>query len=240
MSYGVAASRMVQLQAVKSRQQFYKISLLALVFTLTVVLGNVSLRFIPVSFNQAIGATTPVFTAALAYAIMHTREAPRVYLSLIPVVAGVVVASGAEPLFNMLGFLAAVTAACARALKSVLQGLMLADSHERMDSLSLLMYMAPVAVVALIPTTLLFEPDAPSVAMELGKNGSEWRRSRQHPGGVQPIPAASRRVALTLPARPALPAPPCCQASGSSSSSTPSSPTLSTSPTSWSPSTPAP
>jgi drug/metabolite transporter (DMT)-like permease len=174
MSYGVAASRMVQLQAVKSRQQFYKISLLALVFTLTVVLGNVSLRFIPVSFNQAIGATTPVFTAALAYAIMHTREAPRVYLSLIPVVAGVVVASGAEPLFNMLGFLAAVTAACARALKSVLQGLMLADSHERMDSLSLLMYMAPVAVVALIPTTLLFEPDAPSVAMELGKNGSFW------------------------------------------------------------------
>lgn len=52
MSYTVAASRCVPLQAVKSRQQFYKISLLALIFCLTVVLGNVSLRFIPVSFNQ--------------------------------------------------------------------------------------------------------------------------------------------------------------------------------------------
>jgi drug/metabolite transporter (DMT)-like permease len=50
----------------QSRQQFWKISLLALIFCLTVVLGNVSLKFIPVSFNQAIGATTPAFTAALA------------------------------------------------------------------------------------------------------------------------------------------------------------------------------
>ncbi|EFN57667.1 hypothetical protein CHLNCDRAFT_20807 [Chlorella variabilis] len=174
MSYAVAASRCVTLQPVKSRQQFYKISLLALIFCLTVVLGNVSLKFIPVSFNQAIGATTPVFTAALAYAIMHTRESPIVYVSLLPVVVGVVIASGAEPMFNMAGFLAAVTAACARALKSVLQGLMLADSNERMDSLSLLMYMAPVAVVALIPTTLFFEPDAPTLAMELGQNGTFW------------------------------------------------------------------
>jgi drug/metabolite transporter (DMT)-like permease len=173
MSYAVAASRMVPLQAVKSRQQFYKISLLALIFCLTVVLGNVSLKFIPVSFNQAIGATTPAFTAGLALVLMRARETRIVYLSLLPVIVGVVIASGAEPMFNMIGFLAAVTAACARALKSVLQGLMLSDSNERMDSLSLLMYMAPVAVVALIPTTLFFEPDAPSLAMELGQNGSE-------------------------------------------------------------------
>ncbi|PSC75246.1 putative sugar phosphate phosphate translocator [Micractinium conductrix] len=174
MSYGVAASRLVTLQPVTSRRQFYKISLLALIFCLTVVLGNVSLKFIPVSFNQAIGATTPAFTALLAWTVMHTRETPPVYASLVPVVVGVVIASGAEPMFNMVGFLAAVTAASARALKSVLQGLMLSDSHERMDSLSLLMYMAPVAVVALIPTTLFFEPDAAAQAIELGRNGMFW------------------------------------------------------------------
>lgn len=174
MSYCVAASRLVTLQPVTSRRQFYKISLLALIFCLTVVLGNVSLKFIPVSFNQAIGATTPAFTALLAWMVMHQRESPAVYASLVPVVVGVVIASGAEPLFNMGGFIAAVTAASARALKSVLQGVMLSDANERMDSLSLLMYMAPVAVVALIPTTLFFEPDAASLAIELGSNGSEW------------------------------------------------------------------
>jgi hypothetical protein len=104
---------------------------------------------------------------------MNARETPVVYLSLVPVVVGVIMASGAEPMFNMIGSVAAVTAACARALKSVLQGLMLSDNNERMDSLSLLMYMAPIAVVALTPTTLIFEPDAPSLAMELGQNGSE-------------------------------------------------------------------
>ena len=121
MSYAVAASRMVPLQPVKSRRQFVKISLLALIFCFTVVLGNISLRFIPVSFNQAIGATTPAFTALLAVAMNAPRETRPVYLSLIPVVVGIVIASGAEPMFNLIGFMAAVTATGARAFKSVLQ-----------------------------------------------------------------------------------------------------------------------
>ena len=48
---------------------------------------------------------------------------------------------------------------------------MLSDSNEKMDSLSLLMYMAPVAVVALIPTMLFFEPEAAAMALELGQSG---------------------------------------------------------------------
>jgi len=44
-----------------------KIAVLALVFVTSVVGGNISLRFIPVSFNQAIGATTPFFTAMVCF-----------------------------------------------------------------------------------------------------------------------------------------------------------------------------
>lgn len=50
--------------------------------------GNVSLRFIPVSFNQAIGATTPFFTALLSLFIMRQKETLEVYLTLIPIVLG--------------------------------------------------------------------------------------------------------------------------------------------------------
>ena len=39
--------------AIKSRDQMVKVSVLALVFCLSIVLANLSLRFIPVSFNQA-------------------------------------------------------------------------------------------------------------------------------------------------------------------------------------------
>lgn len=174
MSYGLAASGMVTLQPVKSKQQFYKIASLALIFCVTVVLGNVSLRFIPVSFNQALGATTPAFTAVLAAVMLGHRETRGVYMSLIPVVVGIVIASGAEPMFNIIGFAAALTATAGRALKSVLQGLMLSDSSEKMDSLSLLLYMAPVAAAALVPITLFFEPTALANAMVLGRSGGFW------------------------------------------------------------------
>ena len=46
------------------------------------------------------------------------------YAALIPVVLGVVVASGFEPSFNLVGFTAAITATVARALKTVLQGVL--------------------------------------------------------------------------------------------------------------------
>jgi drug/metabolite transporter (DMT)-like permease len=171
MSYALAISGTVSLQPVKSRRQFYKIATLAIVFCVAVVLGNVSLKFIPVSFNQAIGATTPAFTALLAALMLGHRETKSVYLSLVPVIIGIVIASGAEPMFNVVGFCAALTATAARALKSVLQGLMLSDSSEKMDSLSLLLYMAPVATAALVPITLYFEPTALANALVLGQTG---------------------------------------------------------------------
>ena len=43
---------------------------------------------------QAIGATTPLCTAILAFVMLGQTESRRVYLALIPVVAGVVLATG--------------------------------------------------------------------------------------------------------------------------------------------------
>lgn len=102
------------------------------------------------------------------------HESRGVYLSLIPVVVGIVIASGAEPMFNIIGFAAALCATAGRALKSVLQGIMLSDSSEKMDSLSLLLYMAPVAAAALVPIVLYFEPTALANALILGRNGGFW------------------------------------------------------------------
>ncbi len=70
---------------------------------------------------QAIGATTPAFTAALSLLLLNNRETGRTYAALLPVIIGIVIATGAEPSFNMAGFSASVIATAARALKSVLQ-----------------------------------------------------------------------------------------------------------------------
>lgn len=152
--------RLVPPVKLHSREQLKRVGLLGAVFCLSVVLGNVSLRFIPVSFTQAIGATTPFFTAVLAYALQRRTESASTYLTLVPVVVGVVVASKAEPSFNLAGFVAAISATAARALKSVLQGALLSSESEKIDSQNLLRFMAPTAAFILLPCAIVAEGGA--------------------------------------------------------------------------------
>lgn len=90
----IAWLKVVPMQTIRSRVQFLKIAALSLVFCVSVVFGNISLRYLPVSFNQAVGATTPFFTAVFAYVMTFKREAWVTYLALVPVVTGVIIASG--------------------------------------------------------------------------------------------------------------------------------------------------
>ncbi|KAK3031365.1 hypothetical protein RJ639_036073 [Escallonia herrerae] len=163
----------VPLQMVRSRVQFTKISALSLVFCTSVVSGNVSLRYLPVSFNQAIGSTTPFFTAVFAYLMTAKREAWLTYLTLVPVVTGVIIASGGEPSFHLFGFIICVGATAARALKSVLQGILLTSDGEKLNSMNLLLYMAPIAVVFLLPATLLMEENVVGITIALARKDTK-------------------------------------------------------------------
>ncbi|XP_062181345.1 probable sugar phosphate/phosphate translocator At3g11320 [Phragmites australis] len=152
-----------------SRGQLVRVAVLGAVFCASVVAGNVSLRYLPVSFNQAVGATTPFFTAVLAYAVAARTEACATYAALLPVVAGVVIATGGEPSFHLFGFIMCVGATAGRALKTVLQGILLSSEEEKLNSMDLLRYMAPVAVILLVPATLIMEREALGVAAALAR-----------------------------------------------------------------------
>ncbi|BBG98026.1 Nucleotide-sugar transporter family protein [Prunus dulcis] len=171
LSYiAIAWMKMVPMQTIRSRVQFLKITALSLVFCVSVVFGNISLRYLPVSFNQAIGATTPFFTAVFAYFMTLKREAWLTYLTLVPVVTGVIIASGGEPSFHLFGFLICVAATAARALKSVLQGILLSSEGEKLNSMNLLLYMAPIAVVFLLPATLIMEENVVGITLALARD----------------------------------------------------------------------
>ncbi|KAL2321614.1 hypothetical protein Fmac_025993 [Flemingia macrophylla] len=159
-AYSCAATRflhLVPLQHLHSRHQFLKILALSFIFCFSVVCGNTSLRYLPVSFNQAVGATTPFFTAVFAFLITCRTETAPVYLALVPVVLGIVVASNSEPLFHLFGFLVCVGSTAGRALKSVVQGILLTSDAEKLHSMNLLLYMAPLAAFILLPFTLYIE-----------------------------------------------------------------------------------
>lgn len=161
--------KIVPLQTVKSRSQLAKIATLSTVFCGSVVGGNISLRYLPVSFNQAVGATTPFFTALFAYLMTFKREAWVTYATLVPVVAGVVIASEGEPGFHLYGFIMCISATAARAFKSVLQGILLSSEGERLNSMNLLLYMSPIAVLVLLPAALIMEPKVLEVIVSLGR-----------------------------------------------------------------------
>ncbi|XP_048138725.1 probable sugar phosphate/phosphate translocator At3g10290 [Rhodamnia argentea] len=161
--------KLVPLQLIKSRPQFIKIATLSVVFCASVVGGNVSLRYLPVSFNQAVGATTPFFTAVFAYLMTFKREAWVTYAALVPVVTGVVIASGGEPSFHLFGFIMCISATAARAFKSVLQGVLLSSEGEKLNSMNLLLYMSPIAVLVLLPSTLIMEPNVLEATLSLGR-----------------------------------------------------------------------
>ncbi|KAI4372951.1 hypothetical protein MLD38_011129 [Melastoma candidum] len=171
LSYvAIAWMKMVPMQTLRSRVQFFKIAALSLVFCISVVFGNISLRFLPVSFNQAVGATTPFFTAVFAYIMTFKREEWITYLTLVPVVTGVIIASGGEPSFHLFGFIMCISATAARALKSVLQGILLSSEGEKLNSMNLLLYMAPIAVVFLLPATLIMEKNVVGITVSLARD----------------------------------------------------------------------
>ncbi|KAK4481691.1 hypothetical protein RD792_012599 [Penstemon davidsonii] len=160
--------KIVPIQRIKSRSQFLRIATLSIVFCGSVVGGNISLRYLPVSFNQAVGATTPFFTALFAYFMTLKKEAWITYACLVPVVAGVVIASGGEPSFHLYGFIMCISATAARAFKSVLQGVLLSNEGEKLNSMNLMLYMSPIAVVVLLPAALVMEPNVLEVVVSLG------------------------------------------------------------------------
>lgn len=156
----LSLARITTLKPIKNSVQLGKVWVLSCIFCLTIVLGNASLRFIPVSFNQAIGSTTAFFTAILAFFFQGARESNLTYVALLPIAAGVMIASGGEPLFHSLGFSLALTATAGRAAKSVVQSILMTDPSEKLDPLSLLLYMSSICVVLLVPATLVLEPTA--------------------------------------------------------------------------------
>jgi drug/metabolite transporter (DMT)-like permease len=67
------------------------------------------------------GAITPAMTAAFAFALLGTVETWATLGTLVPVMAGIVLAAGFEPSYSAVGLAACMGAAAARALKAVLQ-----------------------------------------------------------------------------------------------------------------------
>eukprot|EP00427_Karlodinium_veneficum_P011773 CAMPEP_0169084808 /NCGR_PEP_ID=MMETSP1015-20121227/12823_1 /TAXON_ID=342587 /ORGANISM="Karlodinium micrum, Strain CCMP2283" /LENGTH=400 /DNA_ID=CAMNT_0009144851 /DNA_START=515 /DNA_END=1717 /DNA_ORIENTATION=+ len=138
-------------------QQVRKVAPLAACFALSVAMGNLSLKHIWPSFNQMLGSMSPLITVLIATVFPpRKRYNTWTWLSM-PVICGGLVACITQELhFDALGAFYATGATILRAVKSIMQGKLL-DPSERLDSVTLLFYMAPFAAGLLFVFSLISE-----------------------------------------------------------------------------------
>ncbi|XP_027332221.1 UDP-galactose transporter 1 [Abrus precatorius] len=127
---------------------------MSFVFCINIVLGNVSLRYIPVSFMQTIKSFTPATTVVLQWLVWRKYFDWRIWASLVPIVGGILLTSVTELSFNVFGFCAALFGCLATSTKTILAESLL--HGYKFDSINTVYYMAPFATMILaIPAMLL-------------------------------------------------------------------------------------
>ncbi|XP_047323931.1 UDP-galactose transporter 1-like isoform X2 [Impatiens glandulifera] len=140
---------------VEPEDRWRRIFPMSFVFCINIVLGNVSLRYIPVSFMQTIKSFTPATTVVLQWLFWSKHFDWRIWASLVPIVGGILLTSITELSFNMFGFSAALFGCLATSTKTILAESLL--HGYKFDSINTVYYMAPFATMILAVPALLIE-----------------------------------------------------------------------------------
>ncbi|KAK4274019.1 hypothetical protein QN277_017311 [Acacia crassicarpa] len=159
---------------------------MSFVFCINIVLGNVSLRYIPVSFMQTIKSFTPATTVILQWLVWRKHFDWRIWASLVPIVGGILLTSITELSFNMLGFCAALFGCLATSTKTILAESLL--HGYKFDSINTVYYMAPFATMIMAIPAMLVE----------GSGVLNWLNTHPNPGSAVIIILGSGVMAFCL------------------------------------------
>jgi len=161
----IHAFKIVPAAKMSSRDYFYGIIPLGVIMAFNVVLGNVSLRYIPVSFMQTIKSLGPFWTVVVQYLFYRVVYIEKgVYLSIIPIVVGVMLATFSEANFVLVGFLSALTSSLIGAINNSVSGKLL--SH-KLDPINLIYNIAPWSFLVLAPIACYVELQSIENAKEI-------------------------------------------------------------------------
>lgn len=120
---------------------------------LAVVSAYVSLWKVPVSYAHTVKASMPLFAVFLSRVLLKETQSYRVYVSLLPIVAGVIVASATELSFSLLGMFSALFSTFTYSLLNILVKKLLKESD--IHPIRLLAMNSQLAAIMVFPFWLL-------------------------------------------------------------------------------------
>ena len=131
--------------------------MLAVAHTMGNLLTNVSLGKVAVSFTHTIKAMEPFFTVVFSVLLLSERPTLWVFSSLVPIVAGVALASFTEASFNWIGFGSAMAANVTNQTRNVLSKKFMIRKEEALDNINLFSVMTILSFLLLIPIAVFLE-----------------------------------------------------------------------------------
>lgn len=115
-------------------------------FTINIAVSNVSLAMVSVPFHQIMRSTCPIVTILIYRFVFARTYSHQTYLTMIPLIIGVALATAGDYSFSLGGFLMTLLGVVLASTKTVVTNRLMTGSL-KLSALELLLRMSPLAAI---------------------------------------------------------------------------------------------